>query len=163
MKPNQKVLSLFPLILLTILLAGCRSAAQTALSAQSDQPVASSEQISEATQATGTPEDATMKPADSDQPAAGICSSSSESPVSITVVAGSMPDPRCMQVTGDQKLLFKNETGEDIRLQLGRFDVSISAGESQVLDAPCASYLAPGVHYATVSTGSVPAIWLDGE
>lgn len=104
-----------------------------------------------------------LKPADSDAPAAGICASSPEDTVMIAIVTGNMPDPRCLQVTADQRLGFQNETGENVRVQLAQFDIAIPAGEIGVFAAPCGSYLAPGVHRISVSTGSVPEIWLVEE
>jgi hypothetical protein len=49
---------------------------------------------------------------------------------------------------------------EAVRLQLGQFDVTLQPGDSQLLDAPVGTYLAPGVHHALLSTGSIPEIWI---
>jgi hypothetical protein len=110
-----------------------------------------------------TPTAATLRPADSAEPAAGICASSAASEVAIRVISGNMPEPRCIQVAADQRLQFTNDTSEEVRIQLGKFDATIPAGEVQMFDAPAGSFLAPGVHYATVSGGSIPAIWLVAE
>ncbi len=112
---------------------------------------------------TSTPTSPDLKPPDSDSPAAGICGGSPEAIVPINIVAGTMPDVRCMQVRPEQRLQFKNETGAAVRLQLGRFDVTIPPGEVALLDTPCGSYLAPGSHFVTVSEGAVPEIWLVAE
>jgi hypothetical protein len=101
-----------------------------------------------------------LKPADSDTPAAGICASVPEAVVPINIVPGAMPDVRCMQVRPDQRLEFTNTTGDEVRLKLGRFEVTIAPGLRALLDAECGGYLAPGAHFVTVSQGAVPEIWL---
>jgi hypothetical protein len=107
-----------------------------------------------------TPSPSGLKPADSEFPAAGICFSPQEDVVSITITAGTMPDVRCMEVRPEQRLQFNNQTGATVRLQLGRFDVTLPPGQTALLDAACGSYLAPGDHFVTVSEGAVPEIML---
>jgi len=119
------------------------------------------DQVNASTLPTPTPSPVVVKKlADSEFPAAGICDASPDNPVLIKIAIGSMPDPRCIKVTADQRVEFQNETGLVVRIQLGRFDVTFPAGDIITLDAPCGEYLEPGVHRVTLSQGSVPEIWL---
>ena len=103
------------------------------------------------------------RPADSDSPAAGICDSAQENLVLINIVPGNMPDPRCIKVAAGQRLQIKNGTEAAVRIQLGQLDMTLQAGEIKVFDTPCGDFLEPGVHWAVLSAGSVPEIWLSGN
>ena len=162
---SRKHIYLFTVLFMTLLIsiAACQvlpsvAGGQSPTQVSTDDP---SKQVT--SQVTDTPvplSTGQKEPAYSDAPASGICAESQDDPVLITILPGLMPDPRCMKVSANQRLQFKNETGVTVQLQLGQFDITLPAGDTQVLDAPVSDYLEPGVHHATLSDGSVPEIWL---
>jgi hypothetical protein len=83
------------------------------------------------------------------EPAAGICGMAEGTWVTVTIYPD-IPDPRCVQVRGDQKLIVVNQTQDTINLSIGPFHTSINPGEDARLDQPFGSYLAPGVHLVEV-------------
>ena len=105
------------------------------------------------------PSPITLKPADSDTPAAGICGSSEGEIVEILL--GSGPDGlplsgRCIQVTADQRLRLVNMKNEPVAITFGPFQVDLAVGEEMLLDLPVGDYLAIGVHHLP----DAPEIWL---
>ena len=103
-----------------------------------------------------------LKPPDSDQPAAGICDPA-VGDVVIVNISADIPSPRCVKVTGNQRLQVINATAGSVQVQLAQFDVQFQPGQMQLFDASFASYLAPGVHRLRVTGGSGPEIWLMGN
>jgi len=103
-----------------------------------------------------------LKPPDSDQPASGICDLASGNVVTVNISAD-IPSPRCVKVTGNQRLQVINATAGSVQVQLAQFDVQFQPGQMQLFDASFASYLAPGVHRLRVTGGSGPEIWLMGN
>ena len=83
------------------------------------------------------------------EPAAGICGMSEGTWVTVTIYPD-IPDPRCVQVRGHQKLIVVNQTPDTINVTIGPFHTSINPGEDARLDQPFGSYLAPGVHLLDV-------------
>lgn len=138
-----------PIMVTLLLMAACRPAAPAATPSlpPADQAM------------TG----ASLRPADSEEPAAGICASSDDILVLVRIVPGAMPDPRCLEIQPDQYLQFRNETNENVLLQLGRFEATIRPGEMQAFDEAGGSFLAAGVHRPGLSAGSAPEIWLKEE
>ncbi len=103
-----------------------------------------------------------LKPPDSDQPAAGICGLATDEIVTVTVNPD-VPSPRCVQVTGTQRLQVVNATDATVQVTLAQFNVQVQPGQAQLFDAPFGSYLAPGVHLVRVIGGSGPEVWLVGK
>ncbi len=103
-----------------------------------------------------------LKPPDSDQPAAGICGLATDEIVTVTVNPD-VPSPRCVQVTGTQRLQVVNATDATVQVTLAQFNVQVQPGQAQLFDAPFGSYLAPGVHLVRVIGGSGPEVWLVGH
>lgn len=110
-----------------------------------------------------------LAPADSALPAAGTCPTS-PGPVVTVSLNGDTPDPRCVTVTGNQRLRLVNTTNRTAGLPPTPTTVTwagfpsrdLSPGESTTYDLPFSAYLAPGVHDVHVSLygGSGPEIWL---
>lgn len=87
------------------------------------------------------------KTADSLTPTAGACAGP-QSGIVVTVTIGmdNVPQPRCMKVTADQKLKVVNNSNQVIQKSVGRYNLNITPGQSQEIDATFGSYLLPGVH-----------------
>jgi hypothetical protein len=101
----------------------------------------------------------TLKPADSDTPAAGICGSVEGEIVEVKI--GSGPDGlplsgRCIKITPTQQLKLINATAEQVRFSFGPFEVDLPAGGDLLLVNPVGEYLALGVHLLP----NAPEIWL---
>ncbi len=93
-----------------------------------------------------------MRPPDSQMPIAGICSVVFIDFDFVTITRQpDTPSPRCLTVTANQRLSYVNQTADQIRVILGRFDLLIPQGETGLLDAPVGTYLLPGVHIVSVS------------
>ena len=71
-----------------------------------------------------------------------------------------VPSPRCVKVKGHQCLQVVNATDGPAQVQLAQFNVQLQPGQAQLLDAPFASYLAPGVHWLHITGGNGSEIWL---
>jgi hypothetical protein len=107
----------------------------------------------------------TLKPADSEFPAAGICDEVDGEIATITIYSG-IPDPRCLVVYAGQRLKVVNASGEEVRFTLGPFDVLLAPEDEQIYDRPVDEYLAPGVHNTYISIfygGAGGAVWLVDE
>lgn len=100
-----------------------------------------------------------LKRPDADQPASGICDPAGDEVVVLNISADA-PSPRCVKVTGNQRLQIFNTTAAAVHVQLAQFNVEIQPGQTQLLDASVGSYLAPGVHWQDVIGGNAPEIWL---
>jgi hypothetical protein len=103
-----------------------------------------------------------LKPPDSAQPAAGICDPASGDVVPVNISAD-VPSPRCVKVTGQQRLQVVNATDATVQVQLAQFNVQLQPGQAQFFDASLGSYLAPGVHWLRTTGGNGPEIWLEGN
>jgi hypothetical protein len=109
----------------------------------------------------GTP--ATLWPADSEAPAAGVCGGPPAGGVVHFDINVDVPAPRCSVVRPDQALELTNKTGEAIGIQLADVYESLIPGATTTLfTASFGSYLALGVHVVHVSYyhGSGPEIWI---
>ncbi len=100
-----------------------------------------------------------LKPPDSAQPAAGICDPTAGEVIAVSI-STDVPSPRCVKVTGNQRLQVVNATAAAVQVQLAQFNVQLQPGQAQLFDAPSGSYLAPGVHWLRVIGGNAPEIWL---
>lgn len=103
-----------------------------------------------------------LKPPDSDQPASGICDPAPGDVVTVNISAD-VSSPRCVKVAGHQRLQVVNTTDASVQVQLAQFNVQLQPGQAHFFDASFASYLAPGVHWLRVTSGSGPEIWLEGN
>lgn len=97
-----------------------------------------------------------VKLPDSDTPAAGICAETDDGIVQIRILDPPPPDPRCLQVTADQRLSVLNDTENEIRVRLAHYDRLVPPGGETTLELPMGEYLAPGVH----SLSPAGEIWL---
>ncbi len=102
---------------------------------------------------------ATLVPADSDAPAAGICAKA-EGEWATVQIAPDTPSPRCLKVTREQRLKVINGTAASVQIQLGPFTLELQPGTEGSLEAPFGDYLAPGVHHLMVSPYTGPELWL---
>lgn len=96
------------------------------------------------------------------QPAAGICGAFEGDYVTVTIYPD-IPDPRCVKVEADQKLIVANQRGEPIQVRFGHLEAQITPGEETLFDLPFGEYLAPGVHRLMVSPCCGGEIILDGS
>jgi hypothetical protein len=103
--------------------------------------------------------EATLVPPISNEPAAGICATA-EGEWATAEILPDAPSPRCLKVTGQQRLKVVNRTNAAVRAQLGPFSVEVQPGAEGVLDRPFGAFLAPGVHQVIVTPGSGPEVWL---
>ena len=104
-----------------------------------------------------------LAPADSDTPAAGACTEPPAGDIMALQINGDIPFPRCARVRPDQSVSFINATQETIEVKLASYDLTIEPGDTEEIDAPAGTYLAPGVHVAHTSTyggESGPEIWV---
>ncbi len=83
-------------------------------------------------------------------PAAGICAEFEGETITVTINPD-IPDPRCVSIRPDQKLVVVNHRGEPIQVKIGHFEASLPNGGEQFFDLPFGQYLAPGVHQMLVS------------
>jgi hypothetical protein len=85
-----------------------------------------------------------------DSPAAGICARFDGLLVTMQILPG-IPDPRCVQVRGEQQLSITNRTEDTIGVTLGPFDTRLAPGQEFLITTPFEDYLAPGVHAVMVT------------
>lgn len=102
----------------------------------------------------------TLKPPDADLPAAGICADPPEGELVIIQITPGIPDPRCARARPDQKLEVVNATEEPAEVTLAEFEATLGPEERQVFDQPFGAYLAPGVHYVSISTLGNASLWV---
>ena len=88
-------------------------------------------------------DDSQLKPADSQAPAAGVCEEPPAGDVATITVNVDTPSPRCSKITAGQRLRVVNDTSEAVRIELGRFDVTIGPGKERFLDAQQRHILLP--------------------
>ncbi|MGD8455909.1 MAG: hypothetical protein PVF83_05955 [Anaerolineales bacterium] len=94
-----------------------------------------------------------------ESPAAGICGKLDSEIVTITIYPD-IPDPRCMEVTWEQKLRVVNRRGEVLQVSIGRFEAEIPVDGEYTFDMAVGEYLMPGVHLIQVSPCCSPEILL---
>jgi len=93
---------------------------------------------------------ATLVPADSDGPVAGICAEA-EGEWATVKITPDTPSPRCLRVTSEQRLKVINGTQAVVQIKLGEFALELQPGIEGTLEMPFGQYLAPGVHQMLVS------------
>ncbi len=108
-----------------------------------------------------TPE-ATLIPAISDAPAAGICAEA-EGQWATVEIQPDVPSPRCLKVTAQQRLKAINRTEVAVRVELGPFALDLQPGAEGALEQPFGAFLAPGVHQVLAPPYSGPEVWLVGN
>ncbi|MDH5508587.1 MAG: hypothetical protein OEZ02_15300, partial [Anaerolineae bacterium] len=93
--------------------------------------------------------------AHSDVPAAGICAPAVGDVVMVNVGPGPdrMPEVRCFQVSGVQRVRFVNRTDGVMEVMFGGFALRLEAGSEGMIDVPFGEYLAAGVHQVSFSEG----------
>ncbi len=98
----------------------------------------------------------------SQEPAAGICASSPETTVVVTLNPD-IPDPRCTKVRSDQMLAVVNGTLNTLRVSIGDFNRSLLPGEEWTINVPFGDYLEVGVHQLSVTPCCSAELWLEGK
>ncbi len=142
MTDRRAAIAVLPLITLCLGLAACRAGAPTTSVPDTPAPSPTAERQ--------------LKPADSEQPAAGLCEHAPGEVVSIILNADGPPSLRCARLTAAQRLLIINRTPDAVRLALAHFELEIPAGGQALLDEPVGQYLTPGVHRMIGG----PEVWL---
>jgi hypothetical protein len=94
-----------------------------------------------------------------ESPAAGICGTFDGDIVTLTIYPD-IPDPRCVEVTSEQKLRVVNRRGERIQAAIGKFKADLAPDEEHTFDVPVGEYLMPGVHLLQVSPCCSPEVVL---
>lgn len=110
-----------------------------------------------------TPTPISLKPADSQYPAAGICANAPAGDIvvfDIKLYRDNVPQPRCQKVLSTQKLEIKNDTDQTLSFNLVQYNLTVAPGQSQTLDSTFGSFLQPGVHIYKLSPISGPELWL---
>jgi hypothetical protein len=92
---------------------------------------------------------ASLQPAVSQFPAAGVCLGSSTTDVVTFTLDSDVPRPRCGVVRPDQRVRFVNDTSEQLDVKLLPYDFAIAPGQSVDTGEPVGKRLAPGVHRVT--------------
>ncbi len=138
---------------------GENAEAPSATATATTQPAATSPPEATAVESRGaTPG---LKPADSEQPAAGICAGPTSGPVVTIELLEGIPDPRCSYLTPEQTIRFVNRLKEPVTLTVGRYSGTVGPNSILLFDAPAGSYLALGVHAVDASVPSARAeLWL---
>ncbi len=105
-----------------------------------------------------------IKPADSKEPAAGICAGPIDGPIVTIEIDQDVPTPRCSLVRPDQGVRFVNHLGEPVQLTLGRYSGTAPANGDLLFDVPVSSYLGPGNHVvdASAPTGRAEVFVVEG-
>jgi hypothetical protein len=94
-----------------------------------------------------------------ESPAAGICGMFDGDIVTLTIYPD-IPDPRCAEVTSEQKLRVVNRRDELIQVAIGTFEADIAPDGEHTFDVPVGEYLMPGVHLLQVSPCCSPEVIL---
>lgn len=100
---------------------------------------------------------------DSTLPAAGTCELQSGA-VATIVLNSDVPQPRCIQVFGGQRLQVVNGTSAGITVTFDSSDYPLEPGAKLTLDPPFGLMWQPGVHllHTSLYGDSGPEIWLIG-
>lgn len=110
--------------------------------------------------ATQTPDTRALAPPDSQEPAAGICSTVSTVGILIRLDAD-IADPRCVKVRANQTLSVYNNTDKALEVSFaGILQTELAPGAKTSVETPFGDYLAPGVHQLKVSPCCGAEIWL---
>lgn len=104
----------------------------------------------------------TLKPPDSDLPAAGICGTATGTYATVTINRDT-PSPRCQHISPNQSLRIINHTDHPADIRLADHALTLPPQTEGMIDQPFGDYLAPGVHILEISTypGGGAALWLD--
>jgi hypothetical protein len=94
-----------------------------------------------------------------ESPAAGICGMFDGDIVTL-IIYPDIPDPRCVEVTSEQKLRVVNRRDEPIQAAIGTFQADIPPDGEHTFDVPVGEYLMPGVHLLQVSPCCSPEVVL---
>ncbi|MFN2300174.1 MAG: hypothetical protein ACK2UB_15120 [Anaerolineales bacterium] len=99
---------------------------------------------------------------EADSPAAGVCATFAGETIRVEIFdwTDGVPQPRCIAVRPDQKLVLINQSPEQITFRLGRFHGAIESGESTILDLPFGEFLDRGVHSLHITPHGGPEIFL---
>ncbi len=100
-----------------------------------------------------------LKPSDSDLPAAGICTEAIGDTAKVTINIDT-PVPRCIKVLPSQKLEIINNSDQTISISLANYSAVIEPGKTYTLDKSFGTFLSGGVHMLSVSPYGGPEIWL---
>ena len=145
---------LFAVVFLA-LVAACSSSARSSMHATKP----STAPLYEAT----TTFAASLEPADSLTPAAGVCGASpgSVATVTWTGLADNVPQPRCLVISGRQRLRIENEGRTRVHITLGRLVHLWLAGRTTyTVRDPIGQHLAVGVHTLRFTPTSAADIWV---
>jgi len=101
----------------------------------------------------------TIKPADSDTPAAGICGEQPGDPV--IIILGNDPSGlpkggRCIIVNPVQRIKLVNQSNGPFGIKFAEYVINLPVGDELLLDRPVGEYLALGVHNLPMA----PALWV---
>ena len=105
------------------------------------------------------PPSSTLKPPDSEMPAAGICGEAQGDPVSIVLGMGLDGIPlagRCVQIDPAQRIKLVNQSNGPVNFQFGEYHIDLPARNEIMLDKPAGQYLAQGVHSLPMG----PELWV---
>jgi hypothetical protein len=152
------------IVIALMLLASCanRPAAPTHPAIPSATPTIAPTPTAAPTSAPGTPSP-TLKPPDSDYPAAGICATA-QGAFAVVVINPDTPSPRCQHIAADQRLRIINRSGRTSEVRLAHHALTLPPQAEGTIDQPFGDYLAPGVHTLIISTyagGGGSDLWFD--
>jgi len=93
-------------------------------------------------------EQTTLVPADLQTQVSGVrCAPVSTEPiVTITIPMDNVPQPRCKQVTANQKLQVVNNSQRSIKINVGKNQTDVSPAQSYQFPEALGDFLAPGGH-----------------
>jgi hypothetical protein len=100
------------------------------------------------------------RPADSQEPAAGICAEDRQAIVIVDVGVDSPPSPRCLIIYTDSVLKFKNSTPNQVEIEVMGKLHKLGPGMEGIIDQKAGDYLERGVHRLNVEGGFIPEIWV---
>ncbi len=100
-----------------------------------------------------------LKPADSDTPAAGICSAQTGDPVNI--ILGNDPSGlpkagRCVSINPSQRIKLINQSNGPFSIKFAEYSIDLPVGSEMLLDKPVGQYLALGIHNLPMG----PELWV---
>lgn len=84
--------------------------------------------------------------------AAGICADAVGNIVSVSINPD-VPDPRCVQVDGGQRLSVVNHTNDGQKVTIGDINIILEPGEEYLIDQPMSSFLQPCCNYLQSDPG----------
>lgn len=108
-----------------------------------------------------TPPSTLQAPA-ADGPTAGICLGLPEEIEIVGIVLKEdVPDPRCLEVFGSQRLRIVNERAESVHVTFGSFELAIPPAQGRLLDLPFEDYLMRGTHVIQMNGSGFGEVWLN--